>query len=332
MNHSHRRHPPSGNFLDGDSESSDNESQSDNFVNRFSSRILKEPAKAQIVVEKKTESSDEEIDDEEDKDYEPIGRRGKSLRLSRSDDKSDKDNANDPTSNFGVSVGELKVFYAILMVSGYSPKPHNSNLDANNKFAKIRPLTKHLNEKFIIYVPPHKSIDIDESMVSCYSHRSCKQRIQGKPIRHGFKFWSINLSNAYVITTKPYQGRATTLDYSELGLGASVVTTFAEKLKHQYPDRHHYICIDRLPLVRKMTEFGFGCTDEEEIDDNAVGEINGLPNDLPGTFEILGPIDVDEIDVNNQSEKHIGNLSNNNDNKDQLMRKKIAKSYEYSFK
>ncbi|KAF2891932.1 hypothetical protein ILUMI_14241 [Ignelater luminosus] len=55
-------------------------------------------------------------------------------------------------------------------------------------------------------------------------------------------------------------------------------------------------------------------TDEEEIDDNAVGEIDGLPNDLPGTFEILGPVDVDEIDINNQPEKHNGNISDDNDN------------------
>lgn len=172
-----------------------------------------------------------------------------------------------PTCCFEVSVDELKIFIAILLVSGYSTLPrrdmywsldadlHNKavacamprnrfreilryvhfadNLNApdNDKYAKVRPLITHLNEKFTTYLPSDVlDVDVDESMVPYYSHHSCKQRIQKKPIRYGFKFWSINASTGYLISTEPYQGKGTALSHSEFGLGGSVVLTFADRL------------------------------------------------------------------------------------------------------
>lgn len=206
----------------------------------------------------------------------------------------------DANTSFEVSVEDIKLFFACLMISGYNTRPRrdmnwsldidlrnpaiaqamprkkfrdilknlhfadNTNLAQNDKFAKIRPLINHLNEKFLENVPPQKNVDVDESMVPYYSHHSCKQRIQGKPIRFGFKFWSMNLSDGYLICTEPYQGKGTMLDNEEMGLGASVVTTFAGKLKEKYPNRKYNFFIDNfftgLPLVRKMSEYGFGCT------------------------------------------------------------------------
>ncbi|KAJ8972211.1 hypothetical protein NQ317_018685 [Molorchus minor] len=210
---------------------------------------------------------------------------------------------NNANTSFDVSVAELKVFFAILMISGYSPRPrkdfywsmdsdlqneaianamprnrfreilknlhfaNNAELPPNDKFAKVRPLIEHLNNVFIKHIPLTEAIvpiAVDESMVPYYSHHSCKQRIQGKPIRYGFKFWSANTSNGYLINTEPYQGKGTLLGDSELGLGASVVSTFATRLKQILPSHKFNFFIDNfftgLPLIRKMSDMEYGCT------------------------------------------------------------------------
>lgn len=206
-----------------------------------------------------------------------------------------------PNSTFDVSVHELKLFFAILLVSGYSSLPRrdmywsldvdvrndaiasamsrnrfrdilrnlhfadNTALPENDKFGKVRPLIIHLNDKFLKYLSEDTTdIDVDESMVPYFSHHSCKQRIQGKPIRYGFKFWSMNSSTGYLISTEPYQGKGTHLSYSELGLGSSVVQTLAHRLKEQYPGKKFSFYVDNfftgIPLVQEMTKMGYGCT------------------------------------------------------------------------
>lgn len=206
-------------------------------------------------------------------------------------------------SSFEVSVEELKIFFAILLISGYSSRPRkdmywsldwdirneavassmsrnrfreilknlhfvdNTELPPNDKFAKVRPLIDHLNTVFIKHMPlisENIPVAADESMVPYYSHHSCKQRIQGKPIRYGFKFWSLNISNGYLVNTEPYQGKGSSLGDSSLGLGASVVATFARRLKQHFPDQAFNFFIDNfftgLPLIRKMSDMKYGCT------------------------------------------------------------------------
>ena len=123
----------------------------------------------------------------------------------------------------------------------------------------------HLNEQFIKHLPSDAfDVDVDESMIPYYSHHSCKQRIQGKPIRYGFKFWSLNASNGYLISTEPYQGKGTALSHSEFGLGGSVVLTLADRLSASHPSRCFSFFVDNfftgLPLVKQMAELGYGCT------------------------------------------------------------------------
>lgn len=205
------------------------------------------------------------------------------------------------TSRFEATVDELKLFLAVLMISGYSSLPRrdmywsldgdikneavahsmprnrfreilknlhfadNTSLAADDKFAKVRPLITHLNAKFISLLPSDvRHVDVDESMIPYYSHHGCKQRIQGKPIRYGFKFWSLNACSGYLISTEPYQGKGTMLSHIEHGLGSSVVLTFAHKLAENYSGRRFCFYIDNfftgLPLLREMSALNFGCT------------------------------------------------------------------------
>lgn len=83
----------------------------------------------------------------------------------------------------------------------------NSNLQPNDKMAKVRPLFDMLNEKFLQYAIIEKDISIDESMIPYYGRHGCKQHIKGKPIRFGFKDWIAALRLGYCLYADPYQGR-----------------------------------------------------------------------------------------------------------------------------
>ena len=65
-------------------------------------------------------------------------------------------------------------------------------------------------------------------MVPYYGRHGSKQFIRGKPIRFGFKVWSLNTPLRYCIQMDPYQGAAVT--DSQLGLGGSVVAKLTDCL------------------------------------------------------------------------------------------------------
>ena len=166
---------------------------------------------------------------------------------------------------FETSIGEMRLFVAILFTSGYAPLPRrrlywesaddvknaaisgamtrnrfdelimclhvsdNEHLAANDRMAKVRPLFDALNLRFLAEFPRSQNqLSIDESMVPYYGRHSAKQFIRGKPIRFGFKVWSINTPLGYCIQLDPYQGAGVT--DSQLGLGGSVVAKLADCL------------------------------------------------------------------------------------------------------
>lgn len=141
-----------------------------------------------------------------------------------------------------ISVEELKVFLGILIVSGYNKRPgvsyfwdsgtdmrnniiyksmrrdrfklimssihfaSNANIDPNDKMFKLRPLMNLLQRNFIKNFIPKQHLDYDESMIRYFGRHSCKQYIRGKPIRFGYKVWSLNSSDGYLINFEVYQG------------------------------------------------------------------------------------------------------------------------------
>lgn len=166
-----------------------------------------------------------------------------------------------------IAVDEIKCFFGVLIYSGYtsvsrrslywessSDANHtivteaisrnrfkyimqnlhcsdNADLENNDKFSKIRPFLTHLNQTFIEHAPLHENHSVDESMIPYFGRHGAKQFIRGKPIRWGYKFWMGTNQKGYIEWFEPYQGANTILGerYKDLGLGASVVLTFADK-------------------------------------------------------------------------------------------------------
>ena len=116
----------------------------------------------------------------------------------------------------------------------------NSNLDKEDKFAKVRPLLDKLNEQCLAKYLPEQSVKIDESMVPYFGRHGCKQCMRNKPIICGHKFWLAATQLGYTIQFYPYAGKDENYD-SNLGLGGSAVATLAEKLPSQVGSNYHII-------------------------------------------------------------------------------------------
>ncbi|KAH9627857.1 hypothetical protein HF086_001753 [Spodoptera exigua] len=132
----------------------------------------------------------------------------------------------------------------------------NNNLDPSDKFAKVRPLWKLLNARWVKYYPGDKNLSIDESMIPYYGKHGTKQHIHGKPIRFGYKSWSICTRLGYLIYGELYQGASTGNTHPELGVGASVVLDLISKL----PQGSYSFYFDNffmsLPLLEELQKMG----------------------------------------------------------------------------
>ena len=198
---------------------------------------------------------------------------------------------------FTLDTETLKIFFAILFLSGYSVLPRlrmyweqqpdvwnaavatamsrkkfedllryfhisdNSHLQANDKFAKVRPLLAMLNERWLLFKPPASHLSIDETMIPYFGKHGAKQHIHGKPIRFGYKLWSLTTFYGYLIQGEPYQGASLKYDIPHLGMGGSVVMDLISELPR---DQKYSLYFDNLftslPLLDQLAAEGFGAT------------------------------------------------------------------------
>ncbi|KAF9410214.1 hypothetical protein HW555_010651 [Spodoptera exigua] len=132
----------------------------------------------------------------------------------------------------------------------------NNNLDPSDKFAKVRPLWKLLNARWVKYYPGDKNLSIDESMIPYYGKHGTKQHIHGKPIRFGYKSWSICTRLGYLIYGELYQGASTGNTHPELGVGASVVLDLISKLPQGSYSFYFDNFFTSLPLLEELQKMG----------------------------------------------------------------------------
>jgi len=145
---------------------------------------------------------------------------------------------------FDTNVDEIRTLFAILLISGYNYLPRrtmylevspdcqneaissaissnrfdelmrylhladNLRLDSSDRFAKVRPLYNMLNERCLTFRPVEQYMSVDETMVPYFGRHPTKQFIRSKPVRFGYKLWSLATSGVYVIQFEPYGGGA----------------------------------------------------------------------------------------------------------------------------
>ena len=172
--------------------------------------------------------------------------------------------------NFSIDAQEMRLFLAMLLLSGYCDLPRrrmywensddvfnkamadamprnrfeeilsvlhladNQCLDGSDTMSKVRPFLSLINEKCLQYFLNEEHLSIDESMLPYYGRHSSKQRILGKPIRMGYKMWVLATSEGYVVQFEPYQGAKKSdsirSSVTSWGLGERVVLDLLEEL------------------------------------------------------------------------------------------------------
>lgn len=205
-------------------------------------------------------------------------------------------------SNFVVDKSDIYSFIGILLLSGYCTcsrrrmywenRPDTENtlvkntmrrntfdnifryfhacdnlyLDNTDRYAKVRPLITKINENFLKYAPIENCVSIDESMIKYFGKHPCKQFIKVKPIRFGYKTWSLALKTGYCLQFDVYQGKklSDATQKSEYGLGGSVVLNFANLLQEHFTDINFSLFFDNYftspKLITKLVSQNIGAT------------------------------------------------------------------------
>uniref|UniRef100_A0AAZ1WYE3 PiggyBac transposable element-derived protein domain-containing protein n=1 Tax=Oreochromis aureus TaxID=47969 RepID=A0AAZ1WYE3_OREAU len=208
----------------------------------------------------------------------------------------------DPGKTLNLTEDELLTFYGILLISGYNTVPRRRALlwsddcDVSNNavkdamrrnrfdeimssvhlvdnmkitadpFFKVRPLFKHLND-INNAIPIAEHVAVDEMMIEYFVRHGCKQFIRGKPIRFGYKIWSLASSSGFVHQMEPY--------------GPSVVLGLAEKAEVPPGVKfYHDNLFTTLSLVDEMTLRGYGsCGTMRQT------QLHNVPFTAPQTFK-----------------------------------------------
>ena len=159
----------------------------------------------------------------------------------------------------------------------------NNNLDKSDKLAKLRPLIEAVQKKFIQYFVPEEELNYDESMVKYFGRHSCKQFIRGKPIRFGYKVWSVNTKSGYLGNFCIYQGNdpKSNPNYQEVfGKAAAPFVIMLEELPENKKNLPYSLYFDNLftgfTLLTHLKNMGYSGTGT--IRDNRIAKSCPLPS------------------------------------------------------
>lgn len=129
-------------------------------------------------------------------------------------------------------------------------------------------------------------------MIPYYGRHGAKQFIRGKPIRFGYKMWSLTTPLGYLLQTEPYQGaRGRQTEVPGLGMGGSVVVDLIAELQ-QEEGRCFHLTFDNLftslQLVDHLTKKNIACTGTiraNRLQDCPLKSIKEMEKAKRGTFD-----------------------------------------------
>lgn len=136
----------------------------------------------------------------------------------------------------------------------------NSKYDTNDpnkdKLFKIRPLIKHLNQRFSI-VAYEQCLSVDEQICATKARHHLKQYMPMKPHKWGFKFFVMSGSSGFVYALEMYAGSEKQQNNNDLGVTANVVLRLCQNVpKHKnykvYFDNYY----TSIPLMTELSSHG----------------------------------------------------------------------------
>ena len=114
-----------------------------------------------------------------------------------------------------------------LKIKNYFYVTDNQNLEKGNEVAKVAFLYEAMNKNLSQWGIFHKKLSIDEAMVLYFGKHSAKMYVKGKPIRFGYKIWSLCGEDGYPYKMNIYTGKNSSQRFDE-PLGQRVVLNLLE--------------------------------------------------------------------------------------------------------
>lgn len=137
----------------------------------------------------------------------------------------------------------------------------NHALRPGDKFAKVTPLYVLLDEALQRLGIFHEKLSIDESMVPYRGRHSARQYIHGKPIKFGYKIWTLAGSDGYPYKSILYGGQSS---HGTGPLGSRVVLALLEPVKRLSHSLKHCVFFDNFftsyQLLLDLKEKAFRAT------------------------------------------------------------------------
>ncbi|KAL1245631.1 PiggyBac transposable element-derived protein [Trichinella spiralis] len=132
-------------------------------------------------------------------------------------------------------------------LSGIWEKQKNSHMCCFS-FPFARQLHKH--RQFGIF---HEQLSIDEGMVPYYGHHSCKMFIRSKPVRFGYKIWTMSSANGYPYALKIYAGKDERKKSEPLGMKVieEMISVLERPVKHELYFNNFFASYD---LLEKLSD------------------------------------------------------------------------------
>jgi hypothetical protein len=122
----------------------------------------------------------------------------------------------------------------------------NTKPDSQDKIWELRPLMDRVKNNCLKCFVPEENLCYNDCMVKYFERHRCKQYIRGKPIRFGYKIWSLNAPSAYLVNFQKYQGNnpRRSLEYEKnFGKSAAPLVAMLEELK-EAKGFHPHISLD----------------------------------------------------------------------------------------
>lgn len=135
-----------------------------------------------------------------------------------------------------------------------------------DKMWKLRPVIEMVKANMVKHFHPERSLSYDESMIVYFGKHGCKQFIRGKPIRFGYKLWSLCTTSGYMVNFEVYQGKLTkgSTEYDCYGKCAAPLLHLMDTLPEHVQELKFHLFFDNLftgfPLLMHLRDRGYEAT------------------------------------------------------------------------
>lgn len=164
-----------------------------------------------------------------------------------------KDDLHDSYVSQFVTVNRFGWLLSHVHLNDNSMMPKKGEPDFD-KLYKVRPFIENIKNNFQKYYKVTQNIAIDESMIKYKGRSTIKQYMPKKPIKRGYKIWTLADQNGYLYNFDIYTGKSE--DYVEHSLGEKVVLRLTEDLHH----KNHTLFFDNFfnsyQLLKMLREYG----------------------------------------------------------------------------